>query len=142
MTNLAPRKWDYKESILNTYSVYEGDTTIAVVSEEKYLQLIASAPELYWTAYNLLFELKRGNGSNPEYIKQAIPQIEDLLNRIQGVSEQLKPCPFCGGLAGIYEESDHSQTTWRVLCNHCMCGTTNFALPFMAVDKWNSREQS
>ena len=41
MTNLAPRKWDYKESILNTYSVYEGDTTIAVVSEEKYLQLIA-----------------------------------------------------------------------------------------------------
>ena len=141
MTNFAPGKWRYEEA-LDRYRVYEFDTEIALVRNEQNARLIANAPELYWMAYNLLFELKQGNGANPEYVKQAIPQIEDLLNRIEGLTEELKRCPFCGGYAGIYRVSDHSHITWRVQCNHCMCGTTTFALPFMAVDKWNRRELS
>ena len=140
MTNFAPRKWEYEESILGRYCVYEGNTEIASVQEEQNARLIASAPELYWMAYNLLFELKHGNTSNPDYVKQAIPQIEDLLNRIKG-QVKLKPCPFCGGYAELYQGSDHSQHTWRVQCNHCKCGTTDFTLPFMAAEKWNNRRE-
>ena len=57
---------------------------------EEDARLIAHAPELYWMAYNLLFELKRGNGANPEYVAQAIPQIEDLLKRIQAETPEVE----------------------------------------------------
>ena len=45
-------------------------------------RLITAAPELYWMVYNMLYELKHGNGANPEYVKQVIPQMEELLARI------------------------------------------------------------
>ena len=61
------------------------------------IHLIVHAPELYWMAYNLLFELKRGNGANPEYVAQAIPQIEDLLKYIQVETP----------------EAEHSTSSWK-----------------------------
>ena len=42
-------------------------------------RLIASAPEMYWMLSNLLFELNRGNWSNPEYVRQARTALEDFL---------------------------------------------------------------
>ena len=48
------------------------------------IRLIASAPEMYFLLKNLAFELERGNGSNPEYIRQAVPQIRDMLAEIDG----------------------------------------------------------
>ena len=141
MTNIAPRKWDYEEECLlfdMKYRVHDGDIDIALVQEEKYARLIASAPELYWIAYNLLFELKRGNDSNPEYIKQAIPQIEDLLNRIQGVSEQLKPCPFCGSkfLAIV---NLISPSRYYIKCLECDTRAAEVSKKQQAVEAWNRR---
>ena len=142
MTNFAPRKWEYEESILDRYRVYEGDTEIASVQEEQNARLIASAPELYWMAYNLLFELKRGNASNSEYVKQAIPQIEDLLNRIKG-QIKLKPCPFCGGIP--YVISDKKNHAAAIKCPFCGARieeySTNGELEAV-VKAWNRRELS
>ena len=138
MTNLAPRKWNYEEESLlfdMKYRVHDGDIDIALVQEEKYARLIASAPELYWIAYNLLFELKRGNGSNPVYIKQAIPQIEDLLNRIQSEAEKLKLCPFCGSHAKIW----HIRGGYNVQCNICGNSTITFEKLECAIAAWNRR---
>ena len=45
-------------------------------------RLIASAPEMYWMLRNLTFELKRGNWSNPEYIRQSRIQLEDFLKKL------------------------------------------------------------
>ncbi|MBQ7170393.1 MAG: hypothetical protein IJR63_10890 [Synergistaceae bacterium] len=47
-------------------------------------RLIASAPEMYWMLRNLLFELKRGNWSDLEYIRQSRIQLEDFLNKLSG----------------------------------------------------------
>ena len=51
-------------------------------------RLIASAPEMYWMLRNLVFELKRGNWSNLEYIRQARTALEDFL---KGLSREERP---------------------------------------------------
>ena len=48
------------------------------------IRLITSAPGMYFMLKNLMFELERGNGSDPEYIRQAVPQIRDMLAEIDG----------------------------------------------------------
>lgn len=45
-------------------------------------RLIAHAPEMYWMLSNLLFELKRGNWSNTEYIRQARIVLEDFVKEL------------------------------------------------------------
>ena len=87
-------------------------------------------------------ELKRGNGSNPEYVKQAVPQIEDLLKRIQWTVVKLKPCPFCGGTP--YVISDKMNHTATVKCPLCGASieepSANGELEHV-VRAWNRREQ-
>ena len=114
MSKFAPHKWEYD----SLQRVCDGDEPVAFVYEGKYTRLIAAAPELYWMVYNLLYELKRGNGARAEYVKQVIPQMEDLLNRIYGTVEELKPCPECGGIASLVE----NRRGWYVKCSQCgMC---------------------
>ena len=54
MTNLAPKKWGYEETAFGEYRVYDGDSEIALVREEKYASLIANAPEVYWLLTEML----------------------------------------------------------------------------------------
>ena len=48
------------------------------------IRLIASAPEMYFLLKYLAFELERGNGSDLEYVRQAVPQIKAILAEIDG----------------------------------------------------------
>ena len=141
MSKFAPKKWKYEKlTPYNKYYIYEEYTEIASVEEEKYVRLIASAPELYWIAYNLLFELKRGEASNPEYVKQVIPQIEDLLNRIHEFPEELKPCPFCGGIAGIFTGYSGCEKVYRIECTQCRGRSRENELKSTVIQAWNKRE--
>ena len=45
---------------------------------------IAKAPEMYYAQRNIAFELSRGNGSDPEYIKQVISVTENMIAEIDG----------------------------------------------------------
>ena len=51
-------------------------------------RLIARAPEMYWMLSNLLFELKRGNWSDLEYVRQSRTALEDFL---KGLSREERP---------------------------------------------------
>lgn len=149
MSNFTFGKWEYEEYIpygitLNgtEYLVRQGETDIALVKREEDARLITAAPELYWMAYNLLFELKRGNGANPEYIAQAIPQIEELLKRIQGDTATLKPCPFCGGEAVVQPEGMTTCGYW-ITCSECGVEQTQaHETVEQAADEWNRRAQN
>ena len=139
MSKFAPHKWEYD----SLQRVCDGDEPVAFVYEGKYTRLIAAAPELYWMVYNLLYELKRGNGARAEYVKQVIPQIEDLLNRIYGTVEGLKPCPFCGGTP--YVISDKKNHTAVVKCPLCVVRMEDYSANGEfehCVRAWNRREQS
>lgn len=45
---------------------------------------IAKAPEMYYAQRNIAFELSRGNGSDPEYVKLVIDETEDMIAEIDG----------------------------------------------------------
>lgn len=57
------------------------------------------------------------------------------------MSEKLKPCPFCGGNASIYEVSNDEENFvgYMVSCDDCDCGTTVFNVRDIAVQSWNKR---
>ncbi len=57
------------------------------------------------------------------------------------MSEKLKPCPFCGGDASIYEVTSEEEnfSGYMVSCDDCGCGTTAFDVQDMAVQSWNKR---
>lgn len=58
-------------------------------------------------------------------------------------SEQLKPCPFCGGSADPYGEKDGNKGIWGIQCLKCGVKVPN-TYPFGPLDKaiaaWNRRE--
>ncbi len=52
------------------------------------------------------------------------------------MSEELKPCPFCGGDAFLHESDEF----WYVSCNHCINQTTHFYNgKDIVIDRWNTR---
>ena len=61
------------------------------------------------------------------------------------MTEELLPCPFCGGTVDMYYEGSHD---WVVYCEKQGCGIShNFYIPHIgdehavAVGKWNTRAQ-
>lgn len=60
------------------------------------------------------------------------------------MSEELKPCPFCGGEASLFtaEEVGYiGDEHFAVKCNGCFCGTGHYADPGRAAEAWNRRPQ-
>ena len=65
------------------------------------------------------------------------------------MSDELKPCPFCGGEAIFYVRMDeniwdHSQVRWEsISCNNMECDAQGFDWPVEARpnarDRWNTR---
>lgn len=58
----------------------------------------------------------------------------------EGMSEELKPCPFCGGEA-LFET--YGGTACAVVCQTCHCGTATARLydGMEAVKAWNRRAE-
>ena len=60
--------------------------------------------------------------------------------------EKLKPCPFCGGKAELYESEAYNLKTevkeknirWFVMCKQCTALTCG-ALKKKAIEAWNRR---
>ena len=50
---------------------------------------------------------------------------------------KLKPCPFCGGRAGIFEF--HLVPDPKVKCTKCECQTMECETREQAVELWNRR---
>ncbi|MDR1465425.1 MAG: Lar family restriction alleviation protein [Oscillospiraceae bacterium] len=50
---------------------------------------------------------------------------------------QLKPCPFCGGIADIWQGCDYHY----VMCRRCKSKTADFEKDDEAVDAWNKRAE-
>ena len=60
------------------------------------------------------------------------------------MSEELKPCPFCGGLPEVDINSDYDSGTiiwYSIFCNHC---GLHFTLPdkYKAREIWNTRAKA
>ena len=60
--------------------------------------------------------------------------------------DELKPCPFCGGKAELYESEAYNLKTetkeknirWFVMCEQCTALTCG-ALRGKAIEEWNRR---
>lgn len=57
------------------------------------------------------------------------------------MSEELKPCPFCGGEAKKQEVKTTilSDTYWGIKCTKCNCGTVGYLNYNYAIKAWNRR---
>lgn len=57
------------------------------------------------------------------------------------MSEELKPCPFCGGKAKkqTVETTILNDTYYGVRCTKCYCGTTGYLNYGYAIQAWNRR---
>lgn len=62
------------------------------------------------------------------------------------MNEELKPCPFCGGKAELYEseaynlkkETKEERIRWFVMCGKCTALTCG-AIKTKAIEVWNRR---
>lgn len=56
------------------------------------------------------------------------------------IKVKLKPCPFCGGKAGVCRTS--GDETYHVVCRKCRVSTDS--IPFMeqAIEAWNKRVET
>ncbi|MFI3254420.1 MAG: Lar family restriction alleviation protein [Eubacteriales bacterium] len=52
------------------------------------------------------------------------------------MTEKLKPCPFCGGEASLYE---YNRVQHSVECDNCKVGQPIFTTEVEAWSKWNTR---
>jgi Lar family restriction alleviation protein len=52
---------------------------------------------------------------------------------------ELKPCPFCGGEAGVYQDY---HGFYIVQCNKCGIGTLHKYYKTEVVNDWNKRKQT
>lgn len=61
--------------------------------------------------------------------------------QIKAYEEQIKPCPFCGGKARLYNRLGLWWVSCASLRDECEseCRTRVFDLPDMAVKAWNKR---
>jgi Lar family restriction alleviation protein len=51
---------------------------------------------------------------------------------------ELKPCPFCGGPAGLGSDDAYDDVTWQAYCKHCHA-TIERDLKDHAAELWNTR---
>lgn len=65
------------------------------------------------------------------------------------MTEQLKPCPFCGGSAaltfvggGVFVDGNikHRYLNCVPKCSNCNCALSCYTTEEEAVQKWNTRE--
>lgn len=54
------------------------------------------------------------------------------------MSETLKPCPFCGGKARIYQ-SPNATALWRAACENCDAGPHSYVGYKVTAERWNRR---
>ena len=52
---------------------------------------------------------------------------------------KLKPCPFCGGSAEMWDTED-VQYPYQIVCMSCFCGTDEKTYKESAIEAWNRRE--
>ena len=52
---------------------------------------------------------------------------------------KLKPCPFCGGSAELWDTED-VQYPYQIVCMSCFCGTDEKTYKESAIEAWNKRE--
>ena len=55
------------------------------------------------------------------------------------LAKSLKPCPFCGGRAGQYQDY---AGFWHVQCDNCGIGTLKNDTKELAVKSWNRRVEN
>lgn len=56
------------------------------------------------------------------------------------MTENLKPCPFCGSEAELrFSEGESGKRYYWIPCKKCSCCQTIFDTPQEAVSAWNSR---
>ena len=61
------------------------------------------------------------------------------MDRMEGVNvEELKPCPFCGGI-DIRLNYVLSRARFKVMCENCKCTTNQFLDKNDAIEAWNRR---
>lgn len=53
------------------------------------------------------------------------------------MSDKLKPCPFCGGEAKLFEDKDYQ--IYSVTCTECDAGTNAYGIEQDAIEAWNGR---
>ena len=59
------------------------------------------------------------------------------------MTNELKPCPFCGGLPKIYEIYTHGAKVWRVMCGarvDCCAILNDFNTQDEAIAVWNGEK--
>lgn len=58
--------------------------------------------------------------------------------------EKLKPCPFCGGIAGLYEHKTFINPlalgSFYIKCLDCKVTTKYYKTAKEAMKKWNNRK--
>lgn len=55
------------------------------------------------------------------------------------VNDELKPCPFCGGEADLFNGIDGAWSTWIIECD---CGIEmRFLSKEEAIEAWNTRAE-
>lgn len=57
---------------------------------------------------------------------------------METIDIKLKPCPFCGSTAGLYESYDGR---YVVQCNYCTIGTIHMKNEQDAIELWNHRTE-
>lgn len=57
------------------------------------------------------------------------------------MSEELKPCPFCGGKARIIKESQPGFIQCKVACRNCGTATPFIGSKEQSIITWNCRAQ-
>ena len=57
------------------------------------------------------------------------------------MTEELKPCPFCGGEAETFNPFDNIAGTWCVICCECACASGFEQTETEATEAWNTRAE-
>ncbi|MBR0150232.1 MAG: Lar family restriction alleviation protein [Synergistaceae bacterium] len=133
-------------------------TTVALVEHEDDAKLLVQAPEMHrllneiCRIYNMKAQTKMEDNP-PAFMmalmaeEKAVNMIKQLLVRIDSkeltppftYEKELKPCPFCGGVAQLLPAYHGSSKVWRVTCSRCLSSSPSNELPVIAINHWNKR---